>query len=235
VITAAFRDRAAGAGVRFGYDTEVSAIDTRADHVTAVRAGITYPADDVVVACGIWGPIILALAGQSLPITAVTHPYVYAPAHGGAQANAPFVRWPENHVYARDYGDRFGLGTYDHHPLPVAPDELGLGAEQHWATGLFDVAVTHALALLPEESRFVPERRLNGVFSMTPDNLPLVGPVESIAGLWAAEALWVTHAAGAARALAAQMTEAQAQMGAWMPCAPTGSPANPPTYSPRAP
>jgi len=212
VITAAFRDRAAGVGVRFVYDAEVSAIDTCADRVTAVRAGITYPADDVVVACGIWGPAVLALAGQSLALTAVAHPYVYAPAHGGALASAPFVRWPEHHVYARDHGDRLGLGTYDHHPSPVGPDELGVHAEQPWAARLFDESVIRALALLPEENRFVPERRLNGVFSMTPDNLPLVGPFESIAGLWAAEALWVTHAAGAARALTAQMTGAPAKI-----------------------
>ena len=41
---------------------------------------------------------------------------------------------------------------------------------------------------------------------MTPDNLPLLGPVGDIGGLWAAEAVWVTHAAGAADALAQLMT-----------------------------
>ncbi|MGH7878018.1 MAG: sarcosine dehydrogenase, partial [Candidatus Binataceae bacterium] len=37
--------------------------------------------------------------------------------------------------------------------------------------------------------------------SMTPDNLPLLGRAENMQGLWMAEAVWVTHAAGAARAL----------------------------------
>lgn len=48
----------------------------------------------------------------------------------------------------------------------------------------------------------MPEHRLNGVFAMTPDNLPLLGPVADVPGLWVAEAIWVTYAAGAADALA---------------------------------
>lgn len=116
------------------------------------------------------------------------------------------MRWPEHHVYARDHGDRLGLGTYDHRPLPVAPDALGADAEQPWPAQLFDPAVERAVRLMPAGQGFGPERRLSGVFSMTADNLPLLGPVEDVAGLWMAEALWVTHAAGAARSLAQLMT-----------------------------
>ncbi|MCC5478969.1 hypothetical protein [Streptomyces barringtoniae] len=43
-------------------------------------------------------------------------------------------------------------------------------------------------------------RRLNGVFALTPDELPLVGPT-GVEGLWCAEA-WVTHAGGVGRQLA---------------------------------
>ncbi|MEV0070246.1 hypothetical protein [Amycolatopsis sp. NPDC050768] len=111
-----------------------------------------------------------------------------------------FVRWPEHYVYARDHGERLGLGTYDHRPLPVTPGE---SAQQAWVTEQFDPAIATALALLPEATRFTPAERLNGVFSMTPDNLPLLAPVAHVAGLWLAEAIWVTHAAGSAAALAA--------------------------------
>jgi glycine/D-amino acid oxidase-like deaminating enzyme len=37
---------------------------------------------------------------------------------------------------------------------------------------------------------------------VTPDNLPFLGPHPRDDGLWVAEAIWVTHAGGAARALA---------------------------------
>lgn len=41
---------------------------------------------------------------------------------------------------------------------------------------------------------------------MTPDNLPLLGPLGPQPDLWSAQAIWITHAAGAARALAAALT-----------------------------
>jgi len=154
---------------------------------------------------------VAALAGQVLPLTPVAHPFLYGPLHdvplrSSGPVGSPFVRWPEHHVYARDHGDRLGLGTYDHVPQPVAVDQLGDGAEQPWPAEVFDPAVARALALLPAGHRFTPEHRLNGVFSMTADNLPLLGPSETVGGLWIAEALWVTHAAGAAQALVQLMT-----------------------------
>lgn len=39
----------------------------------------------------------------------------------------------------------------------------------------FDRVIGEPIALLPPTSRLEPEPRLNGLFSMTPDNLPLVG------------------------------------------------------------
>jgi glycine/D-amino acid oxidase-like deaminating enzyme len=45
-------------------------------------------------------------------------------------------------------------------------------------------------------------RRLNGVFALTPDELPFVGPAPGVPGLWCAEASWVTHAGGVGRQLA---------------------------------
>jgi len=193
-ITAALAQRAVSAGAQFVHDAAVTAIDTRGNRVRAVRCrdSGTYAADDVVLACGIWGPSVAALAGQVLPLTPVAHPYVYGPLHDGplrssGPVGSPFVRWPEHHAYARDHGDRLGLGSYDHVPQPVAVDQLGDGAEQPWPADMFDPAVARALALLPAGHRFAAEHRLNGVFSMTADNLPLLGPSETVNGLWIAQ------------------------------------------------
>jgi glycine/D-amino acid oxidase-like deaminating enzyme len=207
VITTALKAKAEAAGARFRYDTTVTGIDVGGSSVRGVAAGgSVYPADNIAIACGVWGPAIAALAGEQLPLTAVAHPYVYGPSRPAAIARRPFVRWPEHHVYARDHGNRLGLGTYDHQPFEVAANQLGAHAEQAWPGRLFNSAVTAALNLLPVESRFTPDQQLNGIFAMTADNLPLVGPVGDIQGLWAAEALWVTHAAGAAQALAQLIT-----------------------------
>src|SRR5699024_8169760 len=139
--------------------------------------------DDVVIACGIWGPGVAASAGQSLPLVPVGHPYVYGPAQGSSTTGSSFVRWPEHHVYARDHGDRLGLGTYDHAPLPVNSAMLGTEAEQPWPAELLDPAIRRAIELLPTDHRFAPSERLNGVFAMTADNQPLLGPLGDAGGL----------------------------------------------------
>jgi glycine/D-amino acid oxidase-like deaminating enzyme len=62
------------------------------------------------------------------------------------------------------------------------------------------------MALLPPRQRFDVCTRLDDVFSMTADNLPLLGPVDHAPGMWVAQALWVTDAAGSARCLVQTMT-----------------------------
>ncbi|MGP4018287.1 NAD(P)/FAD-dependent oxidoreductase [Saccharopolyspora sp. 5N708] len=199
IITAALRERG---NARFVDNAAVVGIELRGNRVSSVRtAAESFPADDVVLATGIWGPALASLVDQRLPLTPVAHPYAYGPKHGKSSAPTPFVRWPEHHVYARDHGDRLGLGSYDHAPQPIAPDQLGWNAERPWPGELFDDAVRRAMELLPASHRFPIAERLNGVFAMTPDNLPLLGAFPDITGLWSAAAIWVTHAGGAARGL----------------------------------
>lgn len=206
LVTHELRRQAEAAGARFRTGTEVTALDTRDGRISGVHLGEeALEADDVVLACGMWGPALARTAGAELPLTPVLHPYVYGPEHPQPHPAAPFVRWPEHHVYARDHGERDGLGSYDHTPHPVAVGELGERAELPWPGEVFDPAVDAALRLFPPEHAPRPAERLAGLFSMTADGLPLLGGHREVAGLWSAEAVWVTHAAGAAAALAALM------------------------------
>ena len=43
---------------------------------------------------------------------------------------------------------------------------------------------------------------MNGLFSFTVDGFPLMGEWANLKGFWTAEAVWVTHSAGVARAIA---------------------------------
>lgn len=47
----------------------------------------------------------------------------------------------------------------------------------------------------------------NGIFSFTPDGGPVVGQHPTLDGFWVAEAVWVTHSGGVARALAQVLTQ----------------------------
>lgn len=206
-LLAALRDaaREAGAVVQFG--REVVDIDDRAGSVvTVVSDGSRIESDHVVLAVGIWGSALAAQWGLSLPLVPVAHPYVYARAGHPAVDGGPFIRWPEHHVYARAHHDTLGIGSYDHAPLPVEHDDLRAGAGLAWNPA-FDRPIATAQFLLAADARFEPTRRINGVFAMTPDNLPFLGPVAGRPGVWVAEALWVTHAGGAARALAAAIVD----------------------------
>src|SRR5262249_13722139 len=46
------------------------------------------------------------------------------------------------------------------------------------------------------------EEGMNGLFSFTPDGMPLLGESPEVRGFWVAEAVWVTHSAGVGRAMA---------------------------------
>ncbi|MFD0597104.1 NAD(P)/FAD-dependent oxidoreductase [Catellatospora coxensis] len=151
VVTCALQARAAAAGVRFLFGTQVTGIEVRTGRVASIRAGSgDLPADDVVLACGIWGGDIAAHAGVHLPLFPILHPYAYSAPRAVAYPPTPLVRWPEARVYARDHGDRDGFGTSDHRPVLVAaPSDR---AELDWPGGHLDDAVDAALALLPRRT-----------------------------------------------------------------------------------
>ncbi|OBT65626.1 hypothetical protein VE03_05544 [Pseudogymnoascus sp. 23342-1-I1] len=171
-------------------------------HLNGVVVGVRTTtgiigADKVIVASGIWTPKIVEDLIH-LPVIPVAHPYIHGPARPARAKETPFVRWPEKSVYARDHGACEGFGTYDHKPLPV---EAGESAEKGWDSS-FDSAAEKALSSFPEETRKQIQgegsRRMNGVFAVTPDGLPIAGPVRGVEGLWVAAAVWITHAAGVA-------------------------------------
>jgi glycine/D-amino acid oxidase-like deaminating enzyme len=57
VIVAALKARALAAGARFIDEAAVTDLQVRGQRITGARArGRTWPADDVVIATGIWGP-----------------------------------------------------------------------------------------------------------------------------------------------------------------------------------
>lgn len=173
-------------------------------------------ADRVLVATGIWTSLLARSATcLPVPVVPVAHPYVYT-AERVPGAQTPFCRWPEDHAYARFHGRRFGLGSYDHSPVHVEyPTST---ASEPWPSTTFGPIIANAartkiapdaelsnLASLDSDNHAPGLTLINGVFSVTPDNLPLLGPVPGVEGLWLAAAIWVTHAAGSARLLLQMM------------------------------
>ncbi|MFJ8004604.1 GcvT family protein [Streptomyces fagopyri] len=200
-----------------------------ADRVTAVVTDRgTFPADHVVSAAGFWGPVVGRMAGVDVPLQPLAHQYAKTrrlPELAGATAEAsrPILRFQDRDLYFREHTDRIGIGSYAHQPLPVDPfgvlpyDEARANGrampssypftEEDWAPSWEDCRL-----LLPALRGTEIEEGFNGVFSFTPDGMPVLGESRALRGFWLAEAVWVTHSAGVAKAVAEWMVDGRASL-----------------------
>lgn len=182
-------------------------VDAVSSGLVVLKDGRKIEAAKVVLCTGIWTRTLL----PSLPIVPVAHPYCYTAERSQPRdLKTPFVRYPEAHVYVRDHGLKDGIGSYAHDPIAVANSQLTPSAYGVWHTA-FEPVLEDALALLPSETSKAfsvsptevgHERVFNGIFSVTPDGMPLVGKIREQEGVFVASAVWVTHAAGCAQLLA---------------------------------
>src|SRR5438445_4347158 len=147
-----------------------------------------------VVAGGIWGPQIAAMAGAFVVSTPVDHQHAALLAVRGHEMphDMPCFRDPDNLIYGKAEAGGIVLGGYEANPVA------------RWIDG---VPWDHAGASLPpDEARFEPllagaARRFPfmgeaGIVklvchpdAMTPDSNPLVGPVPGVRGLYLAAGL----------------------------------------------
>ncbi|MFI0356463.1 FAD-dependent oxidoreductase [Actinomadura sp. 9N407] len=205
---AAARER----GAAFHGGREVLDLTMEGDRVTGVVTGDgPVPADIVVCCAGIWGPRIARMAGVTLPLTPLAHQLAWTdpiPALAGAEQEAvhPILRHQDAGLYFRERFDRLGVGNYGHRPLPVRAEDLGGTATLAFTEDDFAEARYETRWLFPAAREAKFEEGINGLFSFTPDGLPLMGPAPEVDGLWVAEAVWITHSAGVARAMAEWMT-----------------------------
>ncbi|MER6030275.1 FAD-dependent oxidoreductase [Streptomyces sp. NPDC001851] len=217
-------DRATARGARFLDRHTVTGIEQADGRVTGVVTDRgTFPADHVVSAAGFWGPVIGRMAGVDVPLQPLAHQYAGTrplPELSGATAEAskPILRFQDRDLYFREHTDRIGIGSYAHRPLPVDPfavfpyDEARARdmempssypfTEEDWAPSWEDCR-----RLLPALRATEIETGFNGVFSFTPDGMPVLGETRQLRGFWLAEAVWVTHSAGVAKAVAEWMVD----------------------------
>jgi glycine cleavage system aminomethyltransferase T len=183
-------------------------------------------AADIVVSCaGFWGVEIGAMVGLPIPLLPLAHQYVKTtpvdsiknrnnPMPNGA--SLPILRHQDQDLYFREHGDKYGIGSYSHKPMPVVAASLGPTPEKtddknmpsrlEFTLEDFLPAWEESRKLLPVLKDIEIEDGFNGIFSFTPDGGALVGEHPTLDGFWVAEAVWVTHSAGVARAVAQVLT-----------------------------
>ncbi|WFB82803.1 MULTISPECIES: FAD-dependent oxidoreductase [Streptomyces] len=217
-------DRATARGARALDRHTVTGIEREDGRVTAVVTDRgAFPADHVVCAAGFWGPVVGRMAGVDVPLQPLAHQYARTGPLTGlrgatAEATKPILRFQDRDLYFREHGDRLGIGSYAHRPLPVDPFAVP-GYDESRAR---DMDMPSSYPFTPEDwapsweecRRLMPALReaeidsgFNGVFSFTPDGMPVIGESRTLRGFWLAEAVWVTHSAGVARAVAEWMVD----------------------------
>jgi glycine cleavage system aminomethyltransferase T/glycine/D-amino acid oxidase-like deaminating enzyme len=134
----------------------------------------------------------------------------------------PILRDQDNAMYFRTHGDRYGIGSYNHEPMVPDPAELGGNDDDGNQGSIHDFTEYHlnnathpdrqektprtaSDELLPATRGKTLEHKYNGMYSASPNGLPVLGPVQECEGLWTAAAIWITHAGGAGKALAEWM------------------------------
>ncbi|MFK0290141.1 FAD-dependent oxidoreductase [Streptomyces sp. NPDC090442] len=215
--------RAEGRGARFLGRHTVTGIERAAGAVTGVVTdhGV-FPADHVVSAAGFWGPVIGSLAGVDVPLLPLAHQYATTaplPELAGLndpreEASRPILRYQDRDLYFREHVDRIGIGSYAHRPLPVDPftvpaydDAPVMPSSLPFTAEDFAPSWRDSVGLLPALGGSRVADGFNGVFSFTPDGMPVLGESRTLRGFWLAEAVWVTHSAGVAKAVAEWMSD----------------------------
>jgi dimethylglycine oxidase len=215
---------ARSAGGATTYDrTEVTGIETERGRVRAVLTTRgRVETERVLVCCGIWGPRVGRMVGIPIPLAPVEHQLAWTTpleelAGVTAEIVQPILRHQDRDLYFRQRRDHYAVGGYGHEPVVVDAAEIrrhGVPDDEP-ASNPFDAAAfvpawQSAIELLPALGRVEIASAINGMFSFTPDGFPLLGESERLQGFWLAEAIWITHAGGAARAIAQLLTDGHA-------------------------
>jgi 4-methylaminobutanoate oxidase (formaldehyde-forming) len=190
VLAGAMTRDARSLGVEFLPHTRVTAIERRAQRVTAVEttAG-RVETETLVIAAGIWSPLVAQLAGVAVPLVPMQHQYVETePIEDFAGRTLPNVRDPDHLVYVRLKNDGLTVGGYERNPralagaIPQGPDPTTLAYDERH----FDVLWRNAVRRFPSLAKSRPARKVNGLESFTPDGAFLLGPCPAVKGLWIA-------------------------------------------------
>ncbi len=171
----------------------------------------------VVVACGVWSPRIAALAGASIPLTPAVHQMIDVgpvPRFLSSKTSIeyPIVRDMDTNMYERQDGQGLEVGSYAHRPILHEPDEIPSieeaalsPTELPFTQEDFEQQLADALELVPEvlgDESVGIKYAINGLLSLTPDGLPLLGETPEVKGLWSAAAVWVKEGPGVGKSVA---------------------------------
>jgi glycine cleavage system aminomethyltransferase T/glycine/D-amino acid oxidase-like deaminating enzyme len=202
--------------------TEVLGLDVVDGRITRVRTDKgDIEASTVVIACGVWSPRIARMAGASIPLSPAVHQMIsvgpvpqFADTVG--EITFPIIRDMDTNMYERQHGGDLEVGSYAHRPILMEADDIpSIEASAMSPTELpftqedFELQMEQALELVPAilgDERVGIRYAINGLLSLTPDGMPILGETPEVKGLWSCAAVWVKEGPGIGKAVAEWMT-----------------------------
>ena len=208
--------------------TEVTGIDVEGGRVRRVHTTDgDIDTDTVAVACGVWSPRVARMAGTRIPLTPAVHQMIDigpVPRFRGAKSDIehPIVRDMDTNMYERQAGGDLEIGSYAHRPILYDPEDLPAveqaalsPTEFPFTQADFEQQMQHALELMPEivgDETVGVKYAINGILSLTPDGMPVLGESPDVKGLWSAAAVWVKEGPGTGKAVAEWMVHGSSEI-----------------------
>ena len=209
-------------------NTEVSGFDIQGGRVRAVHTSRgTIEAEYVVIACGVWSAQVAEMAGAFIPLTPVVHQMAdYGPVPLFEKATKaieyPIIRDMDTFMYERQDGIGFEVGSYAHRSILHDPEEIPSvekavlsPTEFPFTQDDFDPQLEDALELFPEilgDEKVGQKYACNGLISLTPDGMPVLGETPEVKGLWSAAAVWVKEGPAVGQCVAEWMVKGESHI-----------------------
>jgi glycine/D-amino acid oxidase-like deaminating enzyme len=178
-----------------------------------VRALVTdhgrVECENLVVAAGIWSPLIAEMAGVQLPLTPMMHQYAVSddiPELGDRLM--PNMRDPDHLIYARQRGRQLVFGGYERMPVTFDSDAIPHRSDPTvlaFDAARFDELQRATVRRIPALATAPPRQTVCGLESFTIDGEFLLGPAPRLPNFWSACgfcAHGVSSAGGIGKALA---------------------------------
>ena len=207
---------------------EVLGMDVENGRIKRVRTDQgDIEAEYVVIATGCWSPRLAAMAGAFIPLTPAVHqmkdigpvPF-FADSKGDIEW--PIIRDMDTNMYERQHGTGLEVGSYAHRPILYTPEDIPSNAvaalsptEFPFTQVDFDLQDEHSLELMPSiigDENVREKYAINGILSLTPDGMPILGETPEVKGLWSVAAVWVKEGPGTGKSVAEWMVLGESEI-----------------------
>ncbi|HSY87988.1 MAG TPA: FAD-dependent oxidoreductase [Verrucomicrobiae bacterium] len=189
-LAVAFARGAKMRGVRIFEDTAVTGMTVKGGRIASVvTAAGEIACENVVIAAGLWSPVLGRMIGVKVPLHAVQHLYILTKPLDIVTRDMPLFLSYDERMYGREDVGGLLVGFFDRNAIPITPAEL----PRDFSFGLLDsnwnqveANMTVALERFPVLHKAEIRTLLNGPESFTPDMQMLLGETPAVRGCFLA-------------------------------------------------